>query len=85
MNLNRMMWAIVFFVVLATIVISVATPGGLSQGTAVMQTTPTPPPDQNGTWNSSKYAAADYDATEPSNIVERENRRLANQRYDGQS
>lgn len=81
MKKNRMMWGFVLLVVLTTIAVTVCTMDSHSQ----QKPQPTPnQPTNNGHDDLTKYAIVDYDAPEPLNDKEREERRLKSRRYDGQ-
>lgn len=81
MKRNKIMWGFAALIVLTTIAITFGTLDSHSQQK------PPPTPNQaenNGYDDVSKYAIADYDAHEPVNAKEREERKLKNRRYDGQ-
>lgn len=84
MKSNRIMWGIVSLVVLMTIAVTVGTMDSRSEGKSTAQSQPTPPPDNAGYEDLSKYVIAEYDAPLPENAVKREKRKAKNQRYDGQ-
>lgn len=75
------MWGIVALVVLITLAITFGTTGSYSQQSSTAQL-PTPTPENNSHADLTKYAVVDYDALEPTNAAEREERKLKNKRYD---
>lgn len=78
MKSNRIIWGLVALVVLITIAVSFGTKNSHSQqGNSNKQ-------DNKGYEDLSKYAVVDYDAPEPTNATEREERKLKNKRYDNQ-
>jgi hypothetical protein len=83
MKNNRITWGIVALVVLITIAVSIGTLDSHSQSSSATES-PTPTPDNNGSEVLSKYAVVDYDAPAPTNVTEREERKLKNKRYDNQ-
>ncbi len=82
MKSNRVIWGLVSLVVLVTIAVSFGTMSSHSQqDTSKKQDNKQ---DNTGFRDLSKYAVADYDAPEPDNAIEREERFLKNKRYDKQ-
>jgi hypothetical protein len=81
MRSNKIMWGFVFLVVLTTIAVTTGTRDSHSR--EKRQPTPSPP-DNRGIRDPNKYAVTDYDAPEPSNAREREERKKKNKRYDEQ-
>ncbi len=78
MKSNRIIWGLVALVVLTTLAISFGTMSSHSQRDNSKKQ------DDTGFTDLSKYAIVDYDAPEPENAAEREERRLKNKRYDKQ-
>ncbi|HEX8251237.1 MAG TPA: hypothetical protein VF599_23900, partial [Pyrinomonadaceae bacterium] len=78
MKNNRIIWGLVALVALITIAVSLGTINSHSQ-----QET-SPQQDKKGSEEWSKYPIVDYDAPEPANATEREERKLKNKRYDNQ-
>jgi hypothetical protein len=81
MKNNRIIWGLVALVVLATITISLGTPDSYSQQSSAKHSSPTPKPE-SPFGDLSKYPVADYNAPEPTNAAEREERKIKNKRYD---
>lgn len=84
MKNNRIMWGIVALVVLTTIAIALGTLEIHSQQNSANQSSATPTPNHDGSEVLNKYAVVDYDAPEPTNATEREERKQKNKRYDNQ-
>lgn len=76
MKSNQTMWVLVSLVVFATVSISIGTMSSHSQQDNSKKQ------DNKGYENLSKYAVVDYDAPETANLVDVEERRLKNKRYD---
>ncbi len=76
MKNNKIMWGFVALVVLVTIAISLGTKTSHSQKDNSQQQ------DRTGSEQWTKYPVVDYDVPEPSDAVEREERKLKNKRYD---
>lgn len=73
---NRIIWGLVALVVLTTLAISFGTMSGHSQRDNSKAQ------DSRGYEDVTKYPIVDYDAPEPENALEREERKLKNKRYD---
>lgn len=86
MKKNRMMWVLVTLSLFTTITITLNTSSSNSQqeSESFPENTPAYGQDANGYKDLSRYAIADIDAPEPSDETERNKRKLANKRYDGQ-
>jgi hypothetical protein len=76
MKSNRIIWGIVALVVLVTIAVSFGTISSYSQKETPKEQ------DKNPFGDLSKYPIAEYDAPEPANAAEREERQIKNKRYD---
>lgn len=84
MKQNRIMWGIVFLVVVATIVISYGTPTGVNSQSSSQKPKLTPTPEVVDTRDLSKYGLVTYDTPQVENQREFEKRRQISQRYDNQ-
>lgn len=76
MKSNRIIWGLVSLVVLVTIAVSLGTVSSYSQKDTTKEQ------DKSPFGDLSKYSIADYDAVEPKNASEREERTLKSKRYD---
>jgi len=76
MKSNRIIRELVSMIVLTTIAISFGTMTGYSQKDISKEQ------DNKGSRDLSKHLTVDYDAPESNNAIEREKRKLKNQRYD---
>ena len=75
---NRILWGLVALVVLITLAVSFGTMSSHSQRDNSKKQ------DNQDNEDLSKYAVVNYNAPEPENDVEREERKLKNSRYDNQ-
>ncbi|HEX8249768.1 MAG TPA: hypothetical protein VF599_16435 [Pyrinomonadaceae bacterium] len=78
MKNNRIIWGMAALVFLITIAVSLGTINSHSQQDTSEQQ------DKSGSEEWSKYPLVDYDAPEPSDVAELEERKLKNKRYDNQ-
>lgn len=81
MKSSGIMCGLVSVVVLTALTVSIGPLGSRSQEKPEGQDSPTPTPESPYI-DLSKYAVADFDATLPANVVEREQRKLKSRRYD---
>lgn len=76
MKTNRLIWGLTALIVLITIAVSFGTMSSYSQKETPKER------DNAGFGDLNKYPVVDYNAPEPENVAEREERRLKNKRYD---